>query len=96
MITKFSGMGRFTYPWCSVGALRAPELRYQYSIFTQTLIHGGNHERKFELRITVCLGIKKKKKKKWNCKCFELQPTFTVFRGKEAKQKLVVEDPRPQ
>ena len=28
MITKFSGMGRFTYPWCSAGALRAPELRY--------------------------------------------------------------------
>ena len=29
VITKFSGMGRFTYPWCSAGALRAPELRYQ-------------------------------------------------------------------
>ena len=28
VITKFSGMGRFTYPWCSAGALRAPELRY--------------------------------------------------------------------
>ena len=23
MITKFSGMGRFIYPWCSAGALRA-------------------------------------------------------------------------
>ena len=23
VITKFSGMGRFIYPWCSVGALRA-------------------------------------------------------------------------
>ena len=22
-------MGRFTYPWCSAGALRAPELRYK-------------------------------------------------------------------
>ena len=21
--TKFSGMGRFTYPWCSAGALRS-------------------------------------------------------------------------
>ena len=31
VITKFSGMGRFTYPWCSVGALRAPELRYNFS-----------------------------------------------------------------
>ena len=30
VITKFSGMGRFTYPWCSAGALRAPELRYQH------------------------------------------------------------------
>ena len=30
VITKFSGMGRFTYPWCSAGALRAPELRYYY------------------------------------------------------------------
>ena len=28
VITKSSGMGRFTYPWCSAGALRAPELRY--------------------------------------------------------------------
>ena len=27
VITKYSGMGRFTYPWCSAGALRAPELR---------------------------------------------------------------------
>ena len=24
-------MGRFTYPWCSAGALRAPELRYNLS-----------------------------------------------------------------
>ena len=32
VITKFSGMGRFTYPWCSAGALRTPELRY-HSIF---------------------------------------------------------------
>ena len=23
VITKFSGMGRFIYPWCSAGALRA-------------------------------------------------------------------------
>ena len=23
VITKFSGMGRFTYPWCSAGAFRA-------------------------------------------------------------------------
>ena len=28
VITKFPGMGRFTYPWCSAGTLRAPELRY--------------------------------------------------------------------
>ena len=28
VVTKFSGMGRFTYSWCSAGALRAPELRY--------------------------------------------------------------------
>ena len=28
VISKFSRMGRFTYPWCSAGALRAPELRY--------------------------------------------------------------------
>ena len=32
VITKFSGMGRFTYPWCSAGALRAPELRYKVSM----------------------------------------------------------------
>ena len=30
VITKFSGMGRFTYPWCSASALHAPELRYQH------------------------------------------------------------------
>ena len=29
VITKFSGMGRFTYPWCSAGGLRPPELRYK-------------------------------------------------------------------
>ena len=29
VITKFSGMGRFTYPWCSAGGLRPPELRYE-------------------------------------------------------------------
>ena len=27
VITKFSGMVRFTHPWCFAGALRAPELR---------------------------------------------------------------------
>ena len=32
VITKFSGMGRFTYPWCSAGALRAPELRYNLRV----------------------------------------------------------------
>ena len=30
VITKFSGVGRFTYPWCSAGALRAPDLRYNF------------------------------------------------------------------
>ena len=34
VITKFSGMGRFTYPWCSAGALRAPELRYNICFFS--------------------------------------------------------------
>ena len=34
VITKFSGMGRFTYPWCSPGALRAPELRYKEAMHT--------------------------------------------------------------
>ena len=29
VITKFSGMVRFTCPWCSEGALRSPELRYE-------------------------------------------------------------------
>ena len=32
VITKFSGMGRFTYPWCSAGALLASELRYKLRI----------------------------------------------------------------
>ena len=30
VITQFSGMVRFTYAWCSVDALRAPELRYKH------------------------------------------------------------------
>ena len=30
MIIKFSGVGRFTYLWCSAGVLRAPELRYNF------------------------------------------------------------------
>ena len=33
VITKFSGMGSFTYPWCSAGALGAPELHYKASVF---------------------------------------------------------------
>ena len=32
VITKFSGMGRFTYPWCSASVLHAPELRYQHRL----------------------------------------------------------------
>ena len=40
VITKFSGMGRFTYPGCSAGALRAPELRcYQYIMSTTYFTH---------------------------------------------------------
>ena len=38
VITKFSGMGRFTYPWCSAGELRAPELRYQLIVVIQLLM----------------------------------------------------------
>ena len=34
VITKFSGMGRVTYPWCSAGALRAPERRYNFSDYS--------------------------------------------------------------
>jgi len=49
VITKFSGMGRFTYPWCSAGALRAPELRYNdcaYIIqnYGGFVIPIGNHQ----------------------------------------------------
>ena len=33
VITKFSRMGRFTYPWCSAGALCAPELRYKRLVY---------------------------------------------------------------
>ena len=39
VINKFSGMGRFTYPWYPAGELRAPELRHYtfysyYSYYT--------------------------------------------------------------
>ena len=38
VITKFSGMGRFIYPWCSAGALRArssaiKEGQYRFRLF---------------------------------------------------------------
>ena len=39
VITKFSGMGRFTYPWCSAGALRAPELRYNRKSSIKPFLH---------------------------------------------------------
>ena len=38
VITKFSRMGIFTYPWCSAGALRAPELRYNNIVRNLTAI----------------------------------------------------------
>ena len=34
VITKFSGMGRYTYRWCYAGALRAPERRYNFSDYS--------------------------------------------------------------
>ena len=37
VITTFSPMGRFTYPWCSAGALRAPELRYHEWKYTRNV-----------------------------------------------------------
>ena len=44
VITKFSEMGRFTYPWCFAGALRAPELSYnqlipEYRNYTHRLVN---------------------------------------------------------
>ena len=50
VITKFSGMGRFTYPWCSAGALGAPDLRYyiitlipyeNLSLLSMLVLHSG-------------------------------------------------------
>ena len=46
VITKFSRMGRFTYPWCSAGALRALELRYKFvqrhpTLFANKVSVGG-------------------------------------------------------
>ena len=40
VITKFSEMGRFTYPWCSAGALRAPELRYETFSDVSCMLYG--------------------------------------------------------
>ena len=38
VITKYSGMGRFTYPWCSAGGPRPPELPYKIPVAaTKTL-----------------------------------------------------------
>ena len=48
VITKFSGMGRFTYPGCSAGALHAPELHYYHDTDLKNEngslhLHGGLH-----------------------------------------------------
>ena len=55
VITKFSGMGRFTYPWCSAGALRAPELRY-YFFGYESLSKGYNvlNEFMFQSHLRFC------------------------------------------
>ena len=45
VITKFSGMVRFTYPWCFAGALRAPELRYK------GVMKVSGNERKHEISL---------------------------------------------
>ena len=38
VITKFSGMGGFTYPWCFAGGLRAPELRYKGTLISTAIL----------------------------------------------------------
>ena len=60
VITKFSGMGRFTYPWCSAGALRAPELRYYHDTDLKNEngslhLHGGLHVINLNARLCFVL-----------------------------------------
>ena len=38
VIAKFSRMGTFSYPWCSAGGLRPPELRYE----DDNVVDGGD------------------------------------------------------
>ena len=40
---QISGMGRFNYPWCSAGALRAPELRYYKTVASLMHYINGNN-----------------------------------------------------
>ena len=47
VITKFSGMGRFIYPWCSAGALRARSSAIIYFDFKFI----------FEKKAVYCLNI---------------------------------------
>ena len=49
VITKFSGMGRFIYPWCSSGALRARSSAKTYSALSFDRINFFNKANLFLL-----------------------------------------------
>ena len=59
VITKFSGMGRLTYAWCSAGALRAPELRYDWIttiLEAQRILRVVSHFNLSVLSVAKCRG----------------------------------------
>ena len=70
VITKFSGMGRFTYPWCSAGALRAPELQTELELtFHFFFFSGGGAVRNlgdFIKKISFKQALNEKKIIVWN------------------------------
>ena len=55
VITKLSGMGRFTSPWCSASALRAPELRYYASYTTPS--SGEGWLDRVSVTVFIALGL---------------------------------------
>ena len=80
VITKFSGMGTFTYPWCSAGALRAPELRYKRCLLR-------SKTSAVKIRLVICDIFK-------NCFLFEVKILKEVRLSENSSILLGITDAR--
>jgi len=65
VITKFSRMGRFTYPWCSAGALCAPELRYYNVTSPASVTHNPSWDLRLYLGIESVSSWKREQGMAW-------------------------------